>query len=114
MAKFAATQELADDEAFYLAEAETTKEAFNQKYYNKDESFYDNNTVAANILPLRFGMVEEENRQKVFDNILRTTVNVFDSQISTGVVGIQQLMRGLTDYGYGELALQIATNTTYL
>ena len=113
MAKFAATQELADDEAFYLAEAETTKEAFNQKYYNKDENYYDNNTVTANILPLRFGMVEEGNRQKVFDNILRTTVNVFDSHISTGVVGIQQLMRGLTDYGYGELALQIATNSTY-
>lgn len=64
-------------------------------------------------MPLRFGIVEDSNRQKVFDNILRTTVNDFDSHISTGVVGIQQLMRGLTDYGYGELALQIATNTTY-
>ena len=113
MAKFAAIQDLADDETFYLAEAETTKEAFNQKYFNKDENYYDNNTVTANILPLRFGIVEEANRQKVFDNILRTTVNDFDSHISTGVVGIQQLMRGLTDYGYGELALQIATNTTY-
>ena len=113
MAKFAAIQDLADDETFYLAEAETTKEAFNQKYFNKDENYYDNNTVTANILPLRFGIVGESNRQKVFDNILRTTVNDFDSHISTGVVGIQQLMRGLTDYGYGELALQIATNTTY-
>lgn len=113
MAKFAAVQDLTEDEAFYLAEAESTKEVFNQKYFNQEEGYYDNNTVTANILPLRFGMVDEANRQRVFDNILRTTVNDFGSHISTGVVGIQQLMRGLTDYGYGELALQIATNTTY-
>ena len=113
MAKFAVVQGLTDDEAFFLAEADATKTAFNQKYYNKEEGYYDNNTVTANILPLRFGMVEKDDCQRVFGNILRTTVNEFDSHVSTGVVGIQQLMRGLTDYNYGELALQIATNTTY-
>ena len=113
MAKFAGVQGLADDETYFLTEADAIKTAFNQKYYNKEEGYYDNNTVTANILPLRFGMVAKDDCQRVFDNILRTTVNDFDSHISTGVVGIQQLMRGLTDYNYGELALQIAINTTY-
>ena len=113
MAKFAAIQGLDADVAFYQAEAEATKIAFNKHYFNEEEGYYDNNTVTANILPLRFGMVEESQRQRVFENILRTTINDFDSHISTGVVGIQQLMRGLTDYNRGELALQIATNTTY-
>ena len=113
MAKFASLQDLTDDVSFYQVEAEATKQAFNAKYFNDEEGYYDNNTVTANILPLRFGMVDESQRQRVFENILRTTINDFDSHISTGVVGIQQLMRGLTDYNRGELALQIATNTTY-
>lgn len=113
MAKFASLQDLTDDVSFYQAEAEATKQAFNAKYFNDEEGYYDNNTVTANILPLRFGMVDESQSQRVFENILRTTINDFDSHISTGVVGIQQLMRGLTDYNRGELALQIATNTTY-
>jgi alpha-L-rhamnosidase len=37
----------------------------------------------------------------------------FGSHVSTGLIGIQQLMRGLTENGRGDLALQIATNTTY-
>ena len=113
MAKFASLQDLAADEAFYQAEAEATRLAFNDKYFNAADGCYGNNTVTANILPLRFGMVDEGQRQRVIDNIIRVTVNDFDTHISTGVVGIQQLMRGLTDYGRGDLALQIATNTTY-
>lgn len=113
MEKFAAVQELPDDEAFYHAETVETKKAFNDRFFNAEEGYYDNNTVTANILPLRFGMVDEIHRQRVFDNILRKTVTDFGSHVSTGVVGIQQLMRGLTDYGRGDLALQIATNTTY-
>ena len=33
--------------------------------------------------------------------------------VSTGVVGIQQLMRTLTEFGRGDLALKIASNDTY-
>ena len=113
MAKFASLQGLQEDVAFFQAEAAATKEAFNNRYYRAEAGCYDNNTVTANILPLRFGMVEEKNQQRVFENILRKTVNDFNSHVSTGVVGIQQLMRGLTDFGYGELALQIATQTSY-
>ena len=113
MARFAHEQGFADDEADYMAEAETAKKAFNERYFNREEGCYDNNTVTANLLPLRFGMVEEADAQRVFNSLLRTTVNDFDSHVSTGVVGIQQLLRGLTDYGYGDLAFQIAANTTY-
>ena len=113
MAKFAGVLGLTEDVASYLHEAEATKMAFNLKYFNPQEGYYDNNTVTANILPLRFGMVDDEDRQRVLDNIVRTTVNDFGSHVSTGVVGIQQLLRGLSDFGYDKLALEIAANTTY-
>ena len=113
MVKFATLQGLTNDVSFYQDELLETKRVFNDRYFNAEEGYYDNNTVTANILPLRFGMVDEIHQQRVFENILRKTINDFDSHVSTGVVGIQQLMRGLTDYGRGDLALQIATSTTY-
>ena len=33
--------------------------------------------------------------------------------ISTGVLGTQEIMRGLTDYGRGDIAYTLATNRTY-
>ena len=41
------------------------------------------------------------------------TENDFGGHVSCGVVGIQHLMRTLTDYGRGDLALKLATNDTY-
>ena len=58
-------------------------------------------------------MVPKEMEKKVFGNIIDKTVKEFGGHVSTGVVGIQQLMRTLTDYGRGDLAFRIASNDTY-
>ena len=43
-----------------------------------------------------------------------THLDVYKRQhVSTGVLGIQHLMRGLTQYGNVDLAYKIATNDTY-
>ena len=94
--------------------AETICIAYNARYLDTDKGFYDHNTVTANLLPLWFGMVpSQEFERKVFDNIIKKTENDFGGHVSTGVVGIQHLMRTLTRYGRGDLALRIATDTTY-
>ena len=72
-----------------------------------------NGTVTANILPLWFCMVPGELEDKVFANIISKTERDFGGHVSTGVVGIQQLMRTLTHYGRSDLALRLATDTTY-
>ena len=51
--------------------------------------------------------------EKVLANIIDKTENEFGGHVSTGVIGIQQLMRTLTEHGRGDLALKIATNDTY-
>ena len=58
-------------------------------------------------------MVPEEYKAKVFENMVRKTEYDNRGHVSTGVVGIQQLMRTLTDYGRGDLAWRLATNETY-
>ncbi len=113
MAKFAEILGFTDDIEYYRNEVSATTEAYNSKYLNQQIWRYDNNTVTANILPLFFGMVPKGHENDVFENIVDRTEDLHDSHVSTGVVGIQFLMRTLTEYGRDDLALQIATNDTY-
>jgi alpha-L-rhamnosidase len=89
------------------------KEAYNTRYFDADSAHYDNNTVTANILSLQLGLVPEGREEELFRNIVEKTEKDFDGHVSTGVLGIQQLMRGLTEHGNVDLAYRIATNKTY-
>jgi alpha-L-rhamnosidase len=87
--------------------------AFNQKYLDKKSFRYANNTVTANLLPLYFGITPATNSQAVFKNIVDKIENDASGHISTGVIGTQWLMRGLTEYGRPDLAYRIASNDDY-
>ena len=113
MAKFAEILGFDEDVAFFQTEITTTTIAFNDKYFNRVTGVYANNTVTANILPLWFGMVPKGLENKVLESIVEKTMNECGGHVSTGVIGIQQLMRCLTEYGRGDLALKIASNDTY-
>ena len=113
MAKFAEVLGFDEDVAFFEQEITTSTVAFNDKYFNRVTGVYANNTVTANILPLWFGMVPKGLEDKVMNSIVDKTENECGGHVSTGVVGIQQLMRCLTEYGRGDLALKIASNDTY-
>lgn len=101
------------DVAMFQADIAYITKAYNDKYLDQKTGRYDNNTVTANILPLAFGMVPKDMEDKVFANIIDKTMNEFGGHVSTGVVGIQQLMRTLTDHGRGDLAFKIASSDTY-
>ena len=113
MAKFAEILGFDEDVAFFRQEITTTTIAFNDKYFNRMTGVYANNTVTANILPLWFGMVPKGLENKVLESIVDKTMNECGGHVSTGVVGIQQLMRCLTEYGRGDIAFKIASNDTY-
>ncbi|WP_232009268.1 glycoside hydrolase family 78 protein [Mucilaginibacter mallensis] len=97
----------------FAAQAMQTKNAFKQKFLDKKTFQYDNNTVTANLLPLYFGMVPAEDRKAVFNNIVDKITIDAKSHISTGVIGTQWLMRGLTDFGRPDIAYHIAANDDY-
>ena len=111
---FALELDQEDDYVYFWNEMKSVDSAYNVRYLDTVTYRYDHNTVTANILPLWIGMVHgSAEEQKVFANIVDKTVGEFGGHVSTGVVGIQYLMRTLTDYGRGDLALRIATDTTY-
>lgn len=113
MAKFAEILGFDEDVTFFQKEITTSTIAFNDKYFNRVTGVYANNTVTANILPLWFGMVPKGLEDKVMESIVDKTENECGGHVSTGVIGIQQLMRCLTEYGHGDLAFKIASNDTY-
>lgn len=113
MQRFAGmTQNNADIPAYALL-ADSIKAAFNKKYYNETGTSYGDNKLTDNLLPLRFEMVPEEQTGKVFKNIVSIIEETNNGHLSCGVIGIQWLMRTLTENGRADLAYKIATDTTY-
>lgn len=113
MCHFASCLGNLDDASMWMHEVSMATDAYNAKYYDEAKGYYANGTVTANIMPLAFGMVPEKYVDKVFKHIVDKTMGDFGGHVSTGVVGIQHLMRTLTDYGRSDLAIRLATDTTY-
>lgn len=113
MNKFAVLTGNTNDCNEYKQLSANIKEAYNKRFFNYETAQYDNNTVTGNLLSLRLGLVPQGYENKVFKNILDKTENDFGGHISTGVLGIQHLMRGLTEYGAEDLSYRLTTNETY-
>ena len=113
MQQFAGMNGFPADAREYAELASKIKEAYNNRFFNTATAQYDNNTVTANMLSLRLGLVPEGYEAKVFANIVEKTEVDCKGHVSAGVLGIQHLMRGLTEYGNLELAYKIVTNETY-
>jgi alpha-L-rhamnosidase len=113
MKKFAVISKADADIAHYDDLATRIKKAFNAKFLNTEKNYYANNTVTANVLPLAFGLVPENLKDKVFQNMVHEVEVTKNGHISTGVIGTQFLMRTLTNFGRGDLAYKLASNKTY-
>ncbi|MBO0947929.1 glycoside hydrolase family 78 protein [Fibrella forsythiae] len=113
MQQFAQLLNKPDDAKAFGAMAAEMKTAFNTKFLNGETAHYGNNTVTANLLPLAYDIVPEAARSTVFGGIVDKIVNEHQGHISTGVIGTQWLMRGLSANGRPDLAYRIASNRDY-
>jgi alpha-L-rhamnosidase len=106
MQRFAAISGNQADINEYVAQSGKVKEAFNNRFLSLETKKYGNNTVTANLLPLSFGMVPDSLQQKVFDNMM-DKIKADNYHLSSGVIGIQWLMRTLSQMGRTEVAYRI-------
>lgn len=128
MAKFARMQGLDAEAAQWEQDGDKVLAAFNKRLLTvkkgtspvktphilyPDSIFYGNNTATANVLPLAFDMVPAEYRQAVADNLIKTIIETNKGHISTGVIGVNWLMRELSRIGRGDVAAMLASNTSY-
>ena len=128
MERFAKVLSKDADATEYAAEAAEVKEAFNKKFltvnrgtspvpgrlHYPDSTFYGNNTVTANLLPLAFGMIDDDYvRGEVEKNIITNIIETNKGLMPCGIIGGQWLMHGLTDMGRADMAWLLATNKKY-
>lgn len=113
MQKYAKILNKSEDIESFENEKEQIKLNFNERFFDKNSKTYSNNTATANLIALAFDLVPTEYRDVVVENLISKIKNDDNSHISTGVIGTQWLMRGLTENRYGDLALKIATNRDY-
>jgi alpha-L-rhamnosidase len=113
MKKFAAISGNTADIQPYEELSRNIAAAFNKKFYKPERGCYDNNTITANLLPLYFNITPPEWRAAVFNSIYNRIRGTDQMHISTGVIGTQWLMRGLTRYDRPDIAFALASNKTY-
>lgn len=102
-----------DDVRHFTDLGRTMKSAFNRQFLNTSTGQYDNGSQTSCVLPLAFGLVPQEHRAAVFQRLVDKITGETDNHIGTGLIGGQWLMRVLSDNGRPDLALKLATQTTY-
>lgn len=101
-----------EDAMKYNGLAENIAITFNKKYFDQKAVNYPAATQTANLLPLAFSLVPEELRQRIADNVA-ADVLAKGKHPSTGFLGTGYILPMLSDYGYHELAYEVACQTTY-
>lgn len=84
-----------------------------EHYYDKETGTYANGTQTAALLPLAFGIAPEAVCERVFSSLTKKILEDESPAVGTGLIGAQWLLRGLSAGGRSDLALAIATRTSY-
>ena len=113
MQRFAKMLDKQEDAQQFSKIVEEMKAGYNNHFFTPKMNYYSNNTVTANLLSLAFGLVPDDKKKAVFDNLVAKIVNENEAKLSVGLIGIMYLQRVLTEYGRPDLALHFATSTEY-
>ena len=113
MAKFAKLLGKDDDAAKYLENAGKMKKVFNDKFFDKENVQYSNNSHTVNILAMAFDLVPEKYRDQINERLLQKILGESNGHVGNGIIGGQWLMRTLTNNGHADVAYSLAAQNTY-
>jgi alpha-L-rhamnosidase len=113
MASYADLLGKPQDAEQFRALAERLKTAFNNKFFNPAEAVYANGAATTCVLPLAFGLVPEDARERLFNRLVDKIMIENKGHTSTGLIGGQWLMRVLSDHGRPDIAYTIASRSDY-
>ncbi len=114
MSKIAGLTGNEQDAKYFTALGDTIKTAFNNKFFNAETGLYgtDETYQTYQLLALVGDMVPEGYREKVFDTVV-DDIKSRNGHLNTGIIGTKYLWPILSEGDQGELAYQVATQTTY-
>ncbi len=111
-----------DIEAFETARKKIY-DTFNKKFFIAEKGIYQTTfwkemgvrtkyRQTSNLLPLAFGMVPEDYKKSVLENLVKDIVDK-NYHFDTGCTGTRFVLPVLFDNGYSDVAYKILTQTTY-
>ncbi|GAF83885.1 unnamed protein product, partial [marine sediment metagenome] len=102
-----------DDYERYSTLAGKIKNAFNEKFLNKQTNQYATGSQTSNAMALHLGLVPEDRQEAVLKNLVDDIMIKNEGHLSTGLIGTNALEQVLGEYGRADVMYEITTNTTY-
>lgn len=112
MAKAAKLLGKEDDHIHYTQLAADIRRSINETYLNRETGIYASGSQTELSMPLYWGIVPEEYRAKVAENLNKRVV-ADGMHLDVGLLGSKTLLGALSDNGYIDTAYRLATQETY-
>jgi hypothetical protein len=94
------------DAAGYTQLAKEVKQAFNNKFFDATTKVYSTGSQTAMAMPLCVGLVEEQYRKAVFNN-LTDSIRAGDKKLTAGDIGFHFLVQALDEGGASQLLYEM-------
>jgi hypothetical protein len=94
------------DAAKYRALAAAEKDAFNKRFYDVANGYYDKGSQTAQAMPLALGIVPEQVRAKVLAKLV-ADIEAHEDHTASGEVGFPYELRALTQAGRNDLVMRM-------
>ncbi len=111
LAKIAKIMGNTEDEKKYNEQAQIIKQSFNKHFY-KGDGIYANGSQTSLLTALYYGLVEDSQRQLVFDKLLQN-IKANDDHLDCGIMGTKYIFNVLADNGRIDVAYKIANQKTF-
>lgn len=100
------------DAEHYFKLAAKIKTAFNQQFFNPSTNLYASGTQTELSGSLYWGLVPDEFKQKVADNLYKK-VQETNFHLDVGLLGTKTLLNALSENGYADAAYKIASQEDF-
>ncbi|MDR1918675.1 MAG: glycoside hydrolase family 78 protein [Tannerellaceae bacterium] len=95
-----------DDAARYAHLCAEIKTHYNKAFFNPETQNYWEGRQGSNVFPLAFGLVAEEHKEAVFQNLL-DQLESLDYHFDTGILATPLLLKVLSENGRADIAYQL-------
>lgn len=99
-----------DDAALYSARAREIYEAFNQEFFDADTNQYATGSQTSQAMPLVLGLVDDDRRPPVLDQLV-ADVHAHGDHVTSGDVGFRYLVTALLEGGRSDVVYAMTAHT---
>ena len=100
----------AQDSAAYSQQAAAVKAAFNRRFFHPETNQYDRGSQTADAMPLALGLVPDDRRDAVLQNLIADIRN-HSNHVTAGDIGFHYVVRALTDAGRSDILFDMLSRT---